>query len=391
MWRPPDRIHYQSSRGRIPTREQAQRSRLFSPLQEGRLRLEHRTWVPAMVPWRASEDGFVSDAVIASYERFARGRPGAIVVEATGIRDVASGPLLRTGHDRYIEGLARLVEAVKRASGTRTRLFIQLIDFLAIRRRPDPAKFFERLLALTDAHRRAVNADDAPESVVRERLFALGEDGWKRALNRREFESLMQGYRERVTDTDLPHIRDLPRQLPALFSNAAKRAEKAGFDGVELHYAHAYTMASFLSRTNTRTDGYGGSLQNRLRSPMEVFDAVRGSVDRDFVVGCRYLAEECIDGGNSIDETPAIGVAFAKEGMDFISTSRGGKFDDAARPAIGAAAYPYTGPSGYECMPPVHLGRARPLRAERRSDPGHPGTGALRRPPDADRGRWRST
>src|SRR6516164_9514612 len=119
MWRPPDRIHYQSSRGRIPTREQAQRSRLFSPLQEGRLRLEHRTWVPAMVPWRASEDGFVSDAVIASYERFARGRPGAIVVEATGIRDVASGPLLRTGHDRYIEGLARLVEAVKRASGTR--------------------------------------------------------------------------------------------------------------------------------------------------------------------------------------------------------------------------------------------------------------------------------
>ena len=62
-----------------------------------------------MVPWRATEDGFVSDAVVAWYERLARGRPGAIVVEATGIRDVPSGPLLRIGDDRYIEGLRRLV------------------------------------------------------------------------------------------------------------------------------------------------------------------------------------------------------------------------------------------------------------------------------------------
>jgi 2,4-dienoyl-CoA reductase-like NADH-dependent reductase (Old Yellow Enzyme family) len=351
MWRPPERIHHKSSPGRVPTREEAQRSQLFSPLRHGRLRLEQRTWVPAMVPWRATEDGFVSDAVIAWYERFARGRPGAVVVEATGIRDVPSGPLLRIGHDRYVEGLARLVEAAKRASGGETRLFIQLIDFLAIRRRPEPRAFFDRFLTVTDAHRQAVDACDAPEGEVRERLFALGEDGWKRALDRREFESLMQGYRERVTDVDLPHVRDLPRHLPALFADAATRAEKAGFDGVELHYAHAYTMASFLSRTNTRPDGYGGALHNRLRLPIEVFDAVRGSVGRDFVVGCRYLAEECIEGGNTVDETPAIGAAFAKEGMDFVSTSRGGKFDDAARPAIGAAAYPYTGPSGYECMP----------------------------------------
>ena len=70
-----------------------------------------------MVPWRATEDGFVSDAVVAWYERLARGRPGAIVVEATGIRDVPSGPLLRIGHDRYIEGLKRLV--ARRATSER--------------------------------------------------------------------------------------------------------------------------------------------------------------------------------------------------------------------------------------------------------------------------------
>ena len=112
-----------------------------------------------MVPWRATDDGFASDAVVAWYERLARGRPGAIVVEATGIRDIPSGPLLRIGDDRYIEGLKRLVDAVRQASGGQTRLFIQLIDFLAIRRRPEPSKFFERFLQVTDAHRRAVGGE----------------------------------------------------------------------------------------------------------------------------------------------------------------------------------------------------------------------------------------
>jgi dimethylglycine catabolism A len=324
---------------------------LFSPLSEGRLGLAQRTWVPAMVPWRATEDGFVTDAVVAWYERLARGQPGAIVVEATGIRDVSSGPLLRIGHDRYVEGLKGLVDVVRRASGGQTRLFIQIIDFLAIRRRPEPEKFFERFLQVTDAHRHAVGLENGADSEVRARLFALGEAGWKETLTAREYESLMQGYRERVTDLELPHIRDLPQSLPPLFAEAARRAQAAGFDGVELHYAHAYTMASFLSRTNTREDGYGGPLEKRLRLPLEVFAAVRAAVRPDFVVGCRFLAEECIEGGNGVDETPAMGVAFATAGMDFVSTSRGGKFDDAARPAVNSAAYPYTGPSGYECMP----------------------------------------
>jgi 2,4-dienoyl-CoA reductase-like NADH-dependent reductase (Old Yellow Enzyme family) len=72
------------------------------------------------------------------------GRPGAIVVEATGIRDIASGPLLRISHDRYIPRLRRLVETVRRASDGQTRLFIQLIDFLAVKRRPEKSKFFQR-------------------------------------------------------------------------------------------------------------------------------------------------------------------------------------------------------------------------------------------------------
>jgi 2,4-dienoyl-CoA reductase-like NADH-dependent reductase (Old Yellow Enzyme family) len=349
LWRPPQRIRFTASAGRVPSAAEAAASRLFSPIDIGPVALAQRTWVPAMVPWRATEEGYVTDEVIEWYERFAKGMPGAIVVEATGIRDVPSGPLLRIGHDRFLPGLTRLAETVRRASEGRTRLLIQLIDFLAIRRRPDPKKFFERFLAITDGHRAALPG--LSDAEVRVRLSAMSEDELARVLAPDEREALNFGYRERVTDMQHAHIRGLPQVLPGLFAEAALRAEKAGFDGVELHYAHAYTMASFLSRTNTREDGYGGTRENRVRLPLEVFAEVRRRVGKEFAVGCRFLADECIAGGSDVGDAMYFGVAFARAGMDFLSTSRGGKFDDAKQPSIGAAAYPYTGQSGYECMP----------------------------------------
>ncbi len=349
MWRPAERIKFEATHGHVPTQAEAERARLFQPVTVGPVTLKQRTWVPAMVPWRATEDGFVTDDVIEWYHRFAQGRPGAIVVEATGIRDVPSGPLMRIGDDRFIPGLRKLADAVREGSDGHTRLFIQLIDFLSIRRRPDAKKYFERFLAITDEHRRALAG--ASDAEIREKLAAMPREALVDVLDERELESLEQGYRERVTDMDLPHIRDLPQVLPGLFSDAARRAQAAGFDGVELHYAHAYTMASFLSRKNTREDGYGGARENRVRLPLEVFRAVRDSVPDDFAVGCRFLADECIDGGSDVEDAVYFGTAFAKAGMDFISTSRGGKFDDAKQPGVGQAAYPYTGPSGYECMP----------------------------------------
>ncbi|MBI5108438.1 MAG: hypothetical protein HZA62_06790 [Rhodocyclales bacterium] len=90
----------------------------------------------------------------------------------------------------------------------------------------------------------------------------------------------------------------MPAVLPERFARAAQRSREAGFDGVELHYAHAYTMASFLSATNTRDDGYGGDHAERLRLPLEVFAAVRAAVGTDYPMGCRMLAEECIAGGS---------------------------------------------------------------------------------------------
>ena len=88
-----------------------------------------------MVPWRATEDGFVTDNVLDWYGRFARGKPGVIVVEATGIRDIPSGPLLRIGHERFLPGLESLVRRVADERAGDTRLFIQTIDFLSVKRR----------------------------------------------------------------------------------------------------------------------------------------------------------------------------------------------------------------------------------------------------------------
>lgn len=313
-----------------------------------------------MVPWRATADGFVTDANLDWYRRFARGRPGAIVVEATGIRDVASGPLLRISHDRYIPGLRQLVETVRRASDGQTRLFVQLIDFLAVKRRPEKSKFFQRFFTVTELHRHAlIEATgetewlEKSETAVRDFLAGAPDELIDAALDERERESLRYGYRERITDTHLAHIRELPEALPKMFAAAALRAREAGFDGVELHYAHAYTMASFLSRRNNRTDGYGGGLDNRVRLPLEVYRAVRERVGDDYVVGVRFLADEVIENGSRIEDAVYFGKEFARAGFDFLSLSKGGKFEDAKQPKINHAVYPYTGKSGYECMPTI--------------------------------------
>ena len=348
---------------RWPTRDEARASLLFQPLALGPLEARQRTWVPAMVPWRATADGVVTPDVLDWYARFALGRPGVLVVEATGIRDVPSGPLLRIGHDRFLDGLRELVRVVREASQGETRLLIQVIDFLTVRRRPEPAKFFERFLRVRPEHQErlaALGVGVEDEADVRAALAGLARDELARVLDDRELRDLEYGYRETVNDTHLPQVAELPRTLPRLFAEAAERARRAGFDGVELHFAHAYTMASFLSRTNVRTDGYGGSRAARARLPLEVIAAVRERVGAEYPVGCRFLGDEVIAGGSRIDDACDYAERFCAAGLDFLSVSKGGKFDDARAPKVGQAVYPYTGPSGLECMPTAGIDERGP-------------------------------
>src|SRR4051794_25536413 len=181
MWKPPQRIKHALPIAPNPTREQAEASLLFSKLTlASGLSLEERTWIPAMVPWRATDEGFVSPDVLDWYGRFADGQPGVIVVEATGIRDMPSGPLLRIGHDRFLPGLTALVETVRRRSAGRTRVLIQCIDFLRIRKRPQRERYLGHFLEVTEAHRKnlAEHLDEArwqeaSEAEIRQKLLEL--------------------------------------------------------------------------------------------------------------------------------------------------------------------------------------------------------------------------
>src|SRR5688500_6013655 len=200
MWHPENPVRHSIPDTLWPTAEEAAQSLLFKPITIGPITLESRTWVPAMVPWRATEDGFVTQENLDWYRRFAEGQPGALVVEATGVRDIPSGPLLRIGHNRFIPGVRTLAETLREARGGHTRLFLQILDFLAIKRRPDPGKFFARFLAPTERHREALarlmqdegwlTADDGR---LREFLKNASDDVVTAVLDERELESLRLG------------------------------------------------------------------------------------------------------------------------------------------------------------------------------------------------------
>jgi 2,4-dienoyl-CoA reductase-like NADH-dependent reductase (Old Yellow Enzyme family) len=316
---------------------------VFQPFPVGRrgLVLPNRIWLPAMVTWRGTDDGFVTPSVREIYLRYAQGGAGMIVLEAIGVRDVASGPLLRLGHDRYVPGLRALRDEMRAVSAS--LVVPQIIDFLKIATRKSTRVFMEGMVA----------RGRLPESVLglSDEQFEADHERWLPDPRRRR--DFLHGYRQTIEELGQDEI----RRIPGWFAGAAGRARQAGFDGVELHFAHAYTMASFLSVTNGRRDEYGGSFENRMRLPLEVVRAVREEVGREFLVGCRYLGSEDILGedgaihGNTLEDAMAIGVELARAGLDFLSISRGGKFDDAKQPKVGEAAYPYTGHSGHRCIP----------------------------------------
>ena len=123
---------------------------------------------------------------------------------------------------------------------------------------------------------------------------------------------------------EIPHemtIEEIHKTV-ADFGDAALRAKKAGFDGVELHGAHGYMIPQFLSMyTNKRVDEYGGDLFNRMRFLMEIIEDVRSKCGRDFIVGYRFSADERVTGGLTIEDTKAIVPYVEKAGVDYLSVS----------------------------------------------------------------------
>jgi len=114
-------------------------------------------------------------------------------------------------------------------------------------------------------------------------------------------------------------------RVRAGFVASAERAQRLGIDALELHAAHGYLLHQFLSPiANQRADAYGGSLENRLRFPLEIFDAVRAAFPDDKPVGVRVSATDWVPGGWDLDQTVVFAKALAERGVDWIDVSSGG-------------------------------------------------------------------
>ena len=114
-------------------------------------------------------------------------------------------------------------------------------------------------------------------------------------------------------------------RITEAFVSAAERAERLGIDALELHFAHGYLTHEFLSPiANKRTDQYGGSLQNRMRYPLEVFDAVRAAFPEHKPVGVKVSATDWVEGGWDLAQTIELTKELKKRGVDWIDASSGG-------------------------------------------------------------------
>ena len=273
--------------------------RLFEPLRAGAMVIPNRIMVPAMVTHLCREDGLVNDDVIARYTRYASGGAGLIVVEAMAVHKVKSGPLLRISDDSYLPGLRELARRVHETSDS--KIVPQIIHFLKVAR-----------------------------------------TGWRQTVDMVSSEEI--------------------EQIVEQFGDAVARAREAGFDGAELHSAHAYTLSSFLSRTNPRGDEYGGqTLEGRLRLIGRVMQNVRRKAGADFPVGVRFNGEEFIKNGYTVEDSKLIALRFAELGFSYLSMTAGGKFEDAVH-TPGQVLFPYSGYSGDRAMPGDWLPRALNVR-----------------------------
>ncbi|MBI2311242.1 MAG: NADH:flavin oxidoreductase/NADH oxidase [Betaproteobacteria bacterium] len=114
-------------------------------------------------------------------------------------------------------------------------------------------------------------------------------------------------------------------RLRSAYAEAARRADRLGFDAVEIHAAHGYLLHEFLSPlSNHRPDAYGGSLENRMRFPLEVFETVRSVWPSHKPLGMRISATDWVDGGWDIEQTVALARALKARGCDFLHASSGG-------------------------------------------------------------------
>lgn len=266
-------------------------SALFSPVSLRSLELANRIVISPMCQYSADE-GKATDWHMIHLGNLALSGAGMLIIEATGVEPAGriSPADLGLWNDGTEAALRPVMAAIRRHSG------------IAV------------AMQLAHAGRKASSAVPWAGG----QLISPTDGGWTTfapsAVPHRQDEAA-----PRALDREgLARIRQA-------FADAARRAARLGIDAVEVHGAHGYLLHEFLSPlSNQREDKYGGSLENRLRFPLEVFDAVRAAFPADRPVGIRVSATDWVDGGWDLEQTIVLAHALKARGADWIDVSSGG-------------------------------------------------------------------
>ncbi len=256
---------------------QKQFQKLFEPGRIGSMEIKNRLVMPPMGTSLALKDGTVTDRQIDYYEERAKGGPGLVIVELACVDAPVGKAMVKQvaiDDDRFIPGLSRLAEAIKR-NGARAAIQIHHAG-------------------------RQTSARWTGHQLVAPSPIAMSGGEQPRELTLEEIATLV-----------------------ARFGEAAERAKRAGFDGVEIHGAHCYLICQFLSPlSNHRQDAYGGSIENRARFLLEIIRAIRKRVGKDYPVWCRLSAMEIgAEGGITLEDTQVVAQLAEKAGADAIHVS----------------------------------------------------------------------
>lgn len=277
-------------------------SALFSPIRLGDLELANRIAVSPMCQYSAG-DGVASDWHIGHLGMLANSGAALVVAEATGIerRGRITHGCLGLYSDDCEAALARLIAHCRRYGTAKLGIQLAHAGRKASARRP-----WEGSQPLSSA--------DDPWETIAPSAIPFGPD-WP--------------IPREMTAADMARVRDG-------FVNAARRAVRAGIDTIELHGAHGYLLHSFVSPiSNKRVDEHGGSLEARMRYPLEIARAVRAAIPKGMPLGARITGNDWVEGGLTPNDAVAFASALKTAGLDFVCISSGGISAD-ARPTLVA-------------------------------------------------------
>ena len=268
---------------------------LFSPVTIGDLHLPNRIIIPPMCQY-SSETGEPCDWHFVHYANLAISGAGMLIIEATAVEKAGriSPHDLGLWSEDLEERWSRMLECIRGVSCMPLALQLGHAGRKASKQRPW----------------------EGGESIP------LDRGGWSVCAPSAERYCPMSHVPAPMS------VADIKRTVEA-FASAAARAVRIGFDALELHFAHGYLLHQFLSPvTNRREDDYGGSLENRMRFPLEVFKAVKASVPATGPVGVRISATDWVENGWDLESSVILAKELARLGCAYIHVSGGGLSPD---------------------------------------------------------------